>query len=112
MKIYNTLTREKEDFKPINDKKVSIYACGPTVYDFAHIGHGRKYVNDDVLKRFLEVIDEYKVTHVQNITDVGHLVSDSDEGAADDGGATQKDHDRGCGRDSRRARRHRAPAVR
>ncbi len=57
-----------------------MYACGPTVYDYPHIGHGRKYVNDDVLKRVLEVVEGYKVEHVQNITDVGHLVSDADEG--------------------------------
>lgn len=57
-----------------------MYACGPTVYDYAHIGHGRKYVNDDVLKRVLEVLDELKVKHIQNVTDVGHLVSDADEG--------------------------------
>jgi len=56
-----------------------MYTCGPTVYDFAHIGHGRKYVMDDLLKRTL-TYNGYKVTHVQNITDVGHLVSDADEG--------------------------------
>lgn len=56
-----------------------MYTCGMTVYDFAHIGHGRKYVNDDILKRVLTA-NGYKVDHVQNITDVGHLVSDSDEG--------------------------------
>ena len=60
--------------------KVGLYACGPTVYDYPHIGHGRKYVNDDVLKRVLEVVEGLDVTHVQNITDVGHLVSDADEG--------------------------------
>lgn len=80
LKIYNSLSKQVEDFKPIEEGKVGMYACGPTVYDYAHIGHGRKYVNDDVLKRFLEVIEEYKVTHVQNVTDVGHLVSDADAG--------------------------------
>lgn len=56
-----------------------MYTCGMTVYDYAHIGHGRKYVNDDILRRTLTVFG-YKVTHVQNVTDVGHLVSDADEG--------------------------------
>lgn len=65
---------------PIKPGKVGMYACGPTVYDFSHIGHGRKYVSDDVLKRILEAIEGLEVTHVQNITDVGHLVSDGDEG--------------------------------
>ena len=59
--------------------KVGLYTCGPTVYDYAHIGHGRKYVYDDVLRRLL-TYNGYEVTHVQNITDVGHLVSDADEG--------------------------------
>lgn len=59
--------------------KVGLYTCGVTVYDYAHIGHGRKYVNDDLLKRLL-TYNGYQVTHVQNVTDVGHLVSDADEG--------------------------------
>ncbi|HEX9008180.1 MAG TPA: cysteine--tRNA ligase [Patescibacteria group bacterium] len=80
LKIFNSLSKQVEEFQPIHEGKVGMYACGPTVYDYAHIGHGRKYVNDDVLRRFLEVIEEYKVTHVQNVTDVGHLVSDADEG--------------------------------
>lgn len=57
-----------------------MYACGPTVYGFTHIGHGRKYVTDDVLRRTLEIIEELKVTHVRNVTDVGHMTSDSDSG--------------------------------
>jgi len=57
-----------------------MYACGVTAYDYTHIGHGRKYVNDDLLRRVLEVIEGLKVTHVQNVTDVGHLVSDADTG--------------------------------
>ncbi|KKT85781.1 MAG: Cysteine-tRNA ligase [Candidatus Collierbacteria bacterium GW2011_GWA2_44_99] len=80
LKIFNSLSRKIEEFVPINHGKVGMYACGPTVYDFPHIGHGRKYVNDDVLRRVLEVVEGYQVTHVQNITDVGHLVSDADEG--------------------------------
>ncbi len=79
MKLYNTLTRKIEEFAPLNPPKVGMYACGPTVYDYAHIGHGRKYVNDDVLRRALTWLG-YDVTHVQNVTDVGHLVSDADEG--------------------------------
>ncbi|MEK7091340.1 MAG: cysteine--tRNA ligase, partial [Patescibacteria group bacterium] len=79
MKIYNTLTRQVEEFVPLKKGKVGLYTCGPTVYDYSHIGHGWKYVNDDLLKRLL-TYNGYQVTHVQNITDVGHLVSDADEG--------------------------------
>ena len=80
LKIYNSLKRQIEEIEPIHEGEIGIYACGPTVYDYTHIGHGRKYVNDDVLRRVLAVIDELRVTHVQNITDVGHLVSDADTG--------------------------------
>jgi len=84
MKIFNSLSREVEEFVPVHAAKkgptpVGMYTCGPTVYDFAHIGHGRKYVYDDVLRRVL-AFNGYEVTHVQNVTDVGHLSSDSDEG--------------------------------
>lgn len=79
MKIYNSLSREIEEFEPIDDKRVGMYACGMTVYDYAHIGHGRKYINDDVLRRTLTFLG-YEVKHVQNVTDVGHLVSDADDG--------------------------------
>lgn len=79
LKIYNTLSHQMEEFKPINPPNVGMYTCGMTVYDFAHIGHGRKYVNDDILKRVL-TYNGYKVKHIQNVTDVGHLVSDADEG--------------------------------
>lgn len=79
MKLYNSLTRSKEEFKPINPPNVGMYTCGITAYDYAHIGHGRKYTMDDVLKRTLTYFG-YKVNHVQNVTDVGHLVSDSDAG--------------------------------
>jgi cysteinyl-tRNA synthetase len=81
MDIYltNSLTHKKEKFIPINAPDVGMYTCGMTVYDFAHIGHGRKYVTDDILKRVLTT-NGYKVKHVQNVTDVGHLVSDADEG--------------------------------
>ncbi len=79
MKIYNTLTRKKENFKPIKDKKVGLYTCGPTVYNYAHIGNLRTYIFEDVLRRTLEH-NGYEVKQVMNITDVGHLTSDSDTG--------------------------------
>lgn len=78
--IYNSLNKKIEEIEPIHKNEIGIYACGPTVYDYTHIGHGRKYVTDDILRRVLEVLEELKVTHVQNVTDVGHLVSDADEG--------------------------------
>ena len=78
-KLYNSLSTKIEEFRPISPPRVGMYACGPTVYDYAHIGHGRKYVNDDLLKRALQY-SGFQVKHVENITDVGHLVSDGDEG--------------------------------
>jgi len=69
LKLFNTLTRKKELFKPIKDKEVRMYSCGPTVYDFAHIGNFRAYMCSDVLKRYLKY-SGYKVNHVMNITDV------------------------------------------
>jgi cysteinyl-tRNA synthetase len=77
--LYNTLKRKKEIFKPLKDKKVGLYTCGPTVYWFAHIGNLRTYIFEDLLKRIL-IYNGYKVKHVMNITDVGHLVSDQDVG--------------------------------
>jgi cysteinyl-tRNA synthetase len=77
--LTNSLTRTKEKFEAIAPPDVGMYTCGMTVYDYAHIGHGRKYVTDDILKRVLTA-NGYKVKHVQNVTDVGHLVSDADEG--------------------------------
>jgi cysteinyl-tRNA synthetase len=79
MKIFNTLTRKKEEFNPINNGEVRMYSCGPTVYNFAHIGNLRTYVFMDILRRELKR-NGYKLKHVMNITDVGHLVSDEDEG--------------------------------
>ena len=79
MKLYNTLTRKKQQFKPLHDKRIGVYSCGPTVYSFAHIGNLRSYIFADILHRALEY-DGYKVKHIINITDVGHLVSDEDEG--------------------------------
>ncbi|MBT4111106.1 cysteine--tRNA ligase [Candidatus Woesearchaeota archaeon] len=79
MKFYNTLTRKKETFKPIKKTEVSLYTCGPTVYNFAHIGNLRGFMFYDFLKRVL-LFNNFKVKHVMNITDVGHLTSDSDQG--------------------------------
>lgn len=79
IKFYNTLTRKKEEFKPINENEVKLYSCGPTVYYFAHIGNLRAYLFMDNLRRVLKY-NGYKLKHVMNITDVGHLVSDADEG--------------------------------
>ncbi len=76
--LYNTATRNKEEFKPVHDE-VGIYCCGPTVYNYAHIGNLRTYIFEDVLKRAL-LAHGYKVKHVLNITDVGHLTSDADSG--------------------------------
>lgn len=79
MKIYNTLTRNKEEFIPIEKGKVRMYVCGPTVYGKPHVGHAKSYVFFDVVYRYLTYLN-YKVKYVQNITDVGHLVGDVDEG--------------------------------
>ena len=79
MKLYNTLTRKVEEFTPINDKRVKIYTCGPTVYSFAHIGNFTCYVYWDLLVRTLQ-LEGWPVDRVLNITDVGHLTSDADDG--------------------------------
>jgi cysteinyl-tRNA synthetase len=79
IRLYNTLTQRKEIFKPIKNKKVGIYTCGPTVYWFAHIGNLRTYIFEDILKRVF-IYNGYEIKHVMNITDVGHLVSDQDIG--------------------------------
>ncbi|HLA49060.1 MAG TPA: cysteine--tRNA ligase [Candidatus Saccharimonadales bacterium] len=79
MKLYNSLSGKLEEFKPIRAGEVSLYTCGPTVYDYAHIGNLRAYVFIDTLRRALEA-NKFNVKHVMNITDVGHLVSDEDEG--------------------------------
>ncbi|MFH1376285.1 MAG: cysteine--tRNA ligase [Candidatus Woesearchaeota archaeon] len=78
LKLYNTLTRKKEEFKPIKNQ-VGLYSCGPTCYWYQHIGNLRTYIFVDLLKRVLEY-NKFKVKHVMNITDVGHLTSDKDEG--------------------------------
>lgn len=79
LKVYNTLTRKKEEFKEINEGEIGMYSCGPTVYNYAHIGNLRTYVFMDILRRTLK-FDGYKLKGVMNITDVGHLTSDGDEG--------------------------------
>lgn len=77
--LYNTLTKRKEKFEPLNPPYVGMYTCGPTVYNYAHIGNLRTYIFEDILKRVL-IYNGYIVKHVMNITDVGHLTSDADEG--------------------------------
>ena len=79
LKLYNSLTRKKEQFKPLKKGRVGIYVCGPTVYGHAHLGHAKSYVSFDVLVRYLRYLGQ-SVTYVQNITDVGHLTDDADEG--------------------------------
>lgn len=79
LKIYNTLTRKKEIFKPMKKNRVGIYSCGPTVYWYQHVGNLRSYVSWDVLKRVLK-FNGFKVRHVTNVTDVGHLTDDADDG--------------------------------
>ena len=79
MSVYNTYTRQKEQFVPSHDNEVSLYSCGPTVYDYAHIGNMRAFVFADILKGVLQM-NGFEVRHVMNITDVGHLVADSDDG--------------------------------
>lgn len=79
IRLYNTMTRSVEPFEPLDSGKVGLYTCGPTVYQYAHIGNLRTYVFEDVLKRVLTEAG-YEVQHVMNVTDVGHLVSDADTG--------------------------------
>ena len=79
MILYNSATRKKEGFQTYTPGKVEMYTCGPTVYHFAHIGNLRSYIMEDVLEKYLGY-EGYKVNRVMNITDVGHLVSDADEG--------------------------------
>ena len=79
MRVYNTLGREKQEFAPLEPGKVKLYTCGPTVYNYATIGNFRTFIFEDVLRRALEYFG-YEVRHVMNITDVGHMTSDADEG--------------------------------
>ena len=79
IKLYNTFTRKKEEFKPVVDGRLGIYVCGPTVYGMPHLGHAKSYINFDTIVRYFTFLG-YKVKYVQNITDVGHLVGDGDSG--------------------------------
>ena len=79
MNLYNTLTKKVEKFIPNNDKEVTLYTCGPTVYHYAHIGNLRTYISEDILEKSLNYLG-YNVKRVMNITDVGHLSSDADTG--------------------------------
>jgi cysteinyl-tRNA synthetase len=78
LQVYNTLTRRKEEFKPLHEGRVGMYVCGPTVYSHSHIGHGKSYVSFDIIVRYLRYLG-YKVLYVQNITDVGHLLDDGED---------------------------------
>lgn len=77
--LYNSLTRTKEEFKPLVDNQVGMYVCGPTVYSPSHLGHAKSYITFDILAKFLRW-KGYKLRYVQNITDVGHLTDNADEG--------------------------------
>jgi len=90
LKLYNTLTRKKEEFKSIG-KIVGIYSCGPTVYWYQHIGNLKAYIFSDIIKRVL-IYNGFKVKHVMNVTDVGHLTSDEDEGEDKIEKAAKKEH--------------------
>ncbi len=79
VKIYNTLTKDMEEFKPVLDDTVKIYCCGPTVYNYPHIGNLRAFIWEDIVVKTLRFAN-YKVGHIMNITDVGHLTSDADSG--------------------------------
>ena len=80
LRLYNTFSKKVEEFEPLNSGKVKLYSCGPTVYSHAHIGNFRSFLVADILKRFLE-FKGFDITHIMNITDVGHLLDDADEGA-------------------------------
>ncbi|MBR2620742.1 MAG: cysteine--tRNA ligase, partial [Clostridia bacterium] len=79
MLLYNSLTRSRDEFVPNDPGKVKMYTCGPTVYHFAHIGNLRTYIMEDTLEKYLRYLG-YDVTRVMNITDVGHLTDDADDG--------------------------------
>ena len=79
LKVYNTISREKEEFIPLYGNNVGMYVCGPTVYGFPHLGHAKSYISFDIIYRYLK-FKGYNVKYVQNITDVGHLVGDAESG--------------------------------
>ncbi len=78
LRVYNVLSRQKETFEPLTPGKVNIYVCGPTVYDYSHIGHAKTYVSFDVIVRYLRYLS-YDVLYVQNITDVGHMLDTGED---------------------------------
>ena len=90
LRVYNSLTREKEAFESLHEGRVGVYVCGPTVYDDAHIGHGKTYMNFDVVVRYLRFLG-YSVLHVENITDVGHIL-DTGEDRMVKGARREKSH--------------------
>src|SRR5512147_254632 len=79
LSLFDTFTRTVREFQPLKPGEAGMYTCGPTVYDYAHIGNLRTYIFEDILRRALE-FNGYSVRHVMNITDVGHLTSDADTG--------------------------------
>jgi cysteinyl-tRNA synthetase len=79
LNIYNSLSRQTEEFKPINPSEILIYTCGPTVYNYQHIGNFKTFFTSDMLIRTLE-FNDYKVKAVMNFTDLGHLTDDADDG--------------------------------
>src|SRR3546814_2329931 len=83
LRLFNSLTRQIETFAPITPGRVRVYSCGPTVYNYAHLGNLRAYVFTDTLRRTL-MWKGYDVTHIINITDVGHLTSDADAGRSEE----------------------------
>ncbi len=91
LRLHNTLGRKIEEFTPLCEGRVGVYVCGPTVYGHAHLGHAKSYVSFDILVRYLRY-SGYAVTYVQNITDVGHLTDDADEGEDKLAVAAQKEH--------------------
>ena len=91
MKLYNTLHKRVEEFIPIEENKVKMYTCGPTVYHYAHIGNLRTYISEDILEKALKYLG-YDVTRVMNITDVGHLVGDGDSGEDKMALASKREH--------------------
>lgn len=79
LRVYNTITNGKEEFQSITPERVGMYVCGPTVYGMPHVGHAKSYICFDIVRRYLE-FSGYRVKYVQNITDIGHLVGDADDG--------------------------------
>ena len=79
LRLYNSMSGEKEIFKPITEGRIGMYVCGPTVYSNVHLGNCRTFISFDLIYRYLKHLD-YKVRYVRNITDAGHLTDDADQG--------------------------------